>query len=51
MRFEVQEDTLVNVKDLVEEIQQWQEELFPDTVEDSIIYNTLDSVIDLIVNR
>lgn len=40
----------INAAPVIEEIQKWQDEL-SDRFEDEIIYDTLDTVIDIIVNN
>lgn len=48
-RFTVEHLEQIDAQALVEELQAWQDELSND-IEDEIIYNTLDTVIDIVVN-
>lgn len=40
----------INARPVVKELQEWQGEL-SNSLEDEIIYNTLDTVIDIIINN
>lgn len=50
MRFQPEHIGKVNGDKLVRELQRWQDELLDDTIEDEIIYSTLETVIEMIVN-
>lgn len=49
MKLEYKNIGMVDADYLIKQLQEWQNELIDDDVYDEIIYNTLDTVIDLIV--
>ena len=49
MKLECKDVGMINADNLIAECQKWQDELLEDDIYDSIIYSTLDSVIDLII--
>lgn len=49
-RFTVENLGMVDGQAIVDELQAWQDELTDNNIEDAIVYATLDTVIDIVVN-